>query len=57
MKHKAKVTAFEATVNAELQREFLADPESGPCPCFNKGDIFEFRHEVQRDDFYKFGAG
>lgn len=57
MKHKVKVTVLETTANAELQYGFLADPESGPCSCFNMGDVFEFQREAQRDDFYIFGRG
>lgn len=51
MKHKVKVIVLETTANAELQYGFLADSESGTCPCFNMGDVFEFQREAQRDDF------
>lgn len=42
MKHKVKVTVLRTTVNGDLQEEYLADPESGSCPCFRPGDVFEF---------------
>ena len=33
----------------EYQEKYLADPQSGPCPCFQKGDI---KRTPARDDFY-----
>lgn len=57
MKHRVKVSVLETTLNEELQRDYLADPESGRCPCFKPGDTFEFWREENRDDFYKFGRG
>lgn len=57
MKHKVKVTVLRTTVNGDLQEEYLANPESGSCPCFKPGDVFEFWREPDRDDFYKFGRG
>lgn len=57
MKHRVKVTVLETTVNEKLQKEYLADPKSGTCPCFAPGDVFEFWRERDRDDFYKFGRG
>lgn len=57
MRHRVKVTVLDTTVNEELQREYLADPDSGRCPCFEPGDTYEFWREADRDDFYKFGRG
>lgn len=57
MKHRVKVSVLETTLNEELQRDYLADPESGKCPCFEPGDTFEFWREGDRDDFYMFGRG
>ena len=57
MKHICKVTVLERKVFPDLQREFLANPESGPCPCFQEGQVFEFHREPERDDFYRLGRG
>lgn len=56
MKHRVKVTVLDTTVNKDLKRTYLADPESGPCPCFSKDDTYEFWREGDRDDFYRFGG-
>lgn len=56
MKHRVTVTVLETTVNTALQNAYLANPESGPCPCFSAGDVFEFWREDGRDDFYRFGG-
>lgn len=55
MKHECKVTVLETKVFPDLQREYLADPESGPCPCFAAGQEFLFRREAGADDFWHFG--
>lgn len=34
MKHECKVTVLEKKVYDDLQEQYLADPKSGPCPCF-----------------------
>lgn len=57
MKHRVKVTVLETTVSETLQKEYLADPDSGSCPCFKPGDAYEFWREPERDDFYKLGRG
>lgn len=57
MNHICKVTVLKTTVNEDLQKEYLADPNSGACPCFSEGQVFEFHRTPQRDDFYKFGRG
>ena len=36
----------------ELQEKYLADPKSGPCPCFKPGDTFLLERNGQRDDFW-----
>lgn len=38
MKHKVKVTVIDKKWYLELQQEYCANPESGPCPCYNVGD-------------------
>ena len=35
MQHECKITVLETKVFPELQEKYLADPKSGPCPCFN----------------------
>ena len=57
MQYRVKVTVIDTTVNEKLQKEYLADPNSGKCPCFKPGDVYEFWREKERDDFYKFGRG
>lgn len=48
MQHQCKITVLEATVFPELQEKYLADPKSGPCPLFKKGDSFL----LEGDDFW-----
>ena len=36
----------------EYQEKYLADPKSGPCPCFQKGDTFLLKRTAEQDDFY-----
>lgn len=40
MKHQCKITVLETKVFPDLQEKYLADPKSGPCPCFKVGDEF-----------------
>lgn len=56
MRHRAKVEVIKCNVDEELQGRYLADPKSGPCPCFHVGDTYEFWREDGRDDFWKFGG-
>ena len=37
MKHKCKITVLKRECYRNLQKEYLADPESGPCPYFHEG--------------------
>lgn len=55
MKHSVKVTVLDKKLFPELQREYLADPKSGACPCFEVGDEFLFERADGRDDFWHFG--
>lgn len=55
MKHKCKVTVIDKKLFPDLQKEYLADPESGPCPCFEVGQEYLFEREPGKDDFYHFG--
>lgn len=40
MQHECRITVLETKVFPEYQEKYLADSESGPCPCFGKGDTF-----------------
>lgn len=37
MQHKCKITVLETKVFPDLQEKYLANPQSGPCPCFAAG--------------------
>ena len=52
MKHECKITVLETKVFPELQKKYLADPDSGPCPFFKAGDTFVLKRTPQQDDFY-----
>ena len=55
MKHTCLVKVIDKKCYEELQDQYLADPKSGPCPCFQVGDEFLFRREDGNDDFWHFG--
>ena len=38
-----------------MQGKYLADPQSGSCPCFEVGQTFLFERENGKDDFWHFG--
>lgn len=57
MKHRCKVTVLDTKVFEDLQKAYLADPQSGPCPCFKTGDEFIFDREADKDDYYHLGRG
>ena len=57
MRHKCKVTVLETTVREDLQRLYLADPASGPCPFFSPGQEIWFERTAERDDFYHLAQG
>lgn len=40
MTHKCKITVLKKECYKELQREYLVDPQSGPCPFFHEGQQF-----------------
>ena len=40
MQHECRITVLETKVFPEYQEKYLADPKSGPCPCFQEGDTF-----------------
>ena len=55
MKHKCRVTVIDKKLFPELQERYLADPESGSCPCFEVGQEYLFERAKGKDDFYHFG--
>ena len=57
MQHKCKVTVIDKKLYPELQQRYCADPQSGPCPCYNVGDEFVFARYGAADDFWHIGAG
>lgn len=57
MKHRVEVTVLKRNCFQDLQTQYLADPKSGPCPCFEEGQVFKFWREAERDDFYHLGRG
>ena len=52
MQHECRITVLETKVFPEYQEKYLADPKSGPCPCFQKGDTFLLKRTAEQDDFY-----
>lgn len=55
MKHKVKVTVLDKKLYTELQQQYLADPESGACPCYNVGDEFIFLRDEGKEDYWHLG--
>lgn len=52
MNYECRITVLETKVFPELQKKYLADPKSGPCPCFKEGDTFLLKRTPEQDDFY-----
>ena len=52
MQYQCRITVLETKVFPELQEQYLADPKSGPCPCFQPGDTFLLQRTPEQDDFY-----
>lgn len=55
LQYQCKVTVLETKCFPDLQKKFLADPESGPCPCFKAGQEFLFERTPENDGFYHLG--
>ncbi len=51
MQHKVRVTVIDKKLYPELQQKYCAAPNSGKCPCYNVGDVFEFYRDDERDDY------
>lgn len=49
MRHQCKVTVIDKKCYPDLQQKYLANPQSGPCPCFDVGDEFVF--DAKSEDF------
>ena len=52
MKHECKITVLDTKCFEEYQEKYLADPNSGPCQFFKKGDTFLLKRTPDQDDFY-----
>lgn len=52
MQHECKITVLETKCFPELQKQYLGDPKSGPCPFFKPGDTFLLKRTPQQDNFY-----
>ena len=55
MKHKVKVTMLDTKLYPEYQQQYCANPCSGKCPVYNKGDEFVFFRDDERDDYWHCG--
>lgn len=55
MKHKVKVTVLDTKLYPEYQQQYCANPCSGKCPVYNKGDEFMFYRDENRDDYWHCG--
>lgn len=55
MKYRCKVTVLDTKCFTDYQEKYLADPKSGPCPVFHKGDVYLFDRDAEKDDFYHTG--
>lgn len=55
MKYKVKVTVLETKCFPDIQEKYLADPKSGPCPCYHAGDEYIFERTPENDGFWHTG--
>lgn len=55
MKHQCTVEVIDKKCYTDLQEQYLADPKSGACPCFEVGQKFLFERADGKDDFWHFG--
>lgn len=56
MKHKVKVTVLDTKLYPEYQQQYCANPCSGKCPVYNRGDVFVFYRDDERDDYWHCGV-
>ena len=52
MQHQCKITVLDCKVFPDLQEQYLANPNSGPCPFFHVGDEFLLKRTPKQDDFF-----
>ena len=57
MLYECRITVLETKCFPELQKQYLADPKSGPYPFFKPGDTFLLKRTPQQDDFYRLMNG
>ena len=57
MQHKCKVTVIDKKLFPDLQKKYLADPQSGVCPFFEVGDEFVFARYADEDTFWTMTKG
>lgn len=50
-----KITVLDTKLYPEYQRQYCANPCSGKCPVYNKGDEFIFYRDDKRDDYWHCG--
>lgn len=55
MRHTVDVTVLRRNCFEDLQEVYLADPASGPCPCFKEGQVYHFERTPECDSFYHLG--
>lgn len=55
MRHQCKVTVLKTKCFKDLQEKYLADPKSGPCPCYHAGDTYLFERTPDNDSFWRMG--
>ena len=55
MQHKVKVTVLDTKCYPDLQAQYCADPQSGPCPFYHPGDVFVFENYGGANDFARMG--
>lgn len=55
MQYKVKVTVLETKCFPDIQKKYLADPKSGPCPCYHAGDEYLFERTSENDSFWHTG--
>ena len=57
MQYKCKVSVIDKKCFTEYQEQYLANPNSGPCPFYNVGDEFIFERYGSEDTFWRAGGG
>lgn len=55
MKYQVKVTVLATKCFPDIQKKYLADPKSGPCPCYHAGDEYIFERTPENDSFWHTG--